>query len=245
MRKIAEKVAIVAQICITLVFVLTTVLYMANAIPQQENWNENGVLNILMLILAIAYLAISAYILYVNFAEAANLKRVLLFCDSDSATHATVKVINNIVKGCAKEVNGIKVKKIRIRSDEKAGFIATLSIEVTADSVAENINKLRALVSKSFYETLGLKFNTVNFCIEKLRGHYAPTDKVVEEVAEELSEAQEESADNYHEPATVYEDDDQHEHAHKREHMDVVEDDEVEHVAHDDEQADKETEEHD
>lgn len=241
MKKIAEKVAIVAQICITLVFVLTTVLYMANAIPQQENWNANGVMNVLMIILAVTYLAISAYILYVNFSEAANLKRVLLFCDSDSATHATVKVIHNIVKGCAKEVNGIKVKKIRIRSDEKAGFIATLSIEVTAESVAENINKLRALVSKSFYETLGLKFNTVNFSIEKLRGHYAPNDKIVEEVAEELTEAQEESADNYHEPATVFDDADEREHANKREHMDVVEDDDVEHVSHDDQETDKKT----
>ena len=43
MKRIAEKVAIVAQICITLVFVLTTVLYMSNVIPQQENWRENGV----------------------------------------------------------------------------------------------------------------------------------------------------------------------------------------------------------
>lgn len=200
MKKIAEKVAIVAQICITLVFVLTTVLYMSNAIPQQENWNENGVLNILMIILAVAYLAISAYILYVNFSENANLKRILLFCDSDSATHATVKVINKIVKGCAKEVDGVKVKKIKIRSDEKAGFIATLSIEVTSENVAENVNRLRTLVSKSFYETLGLKFNTVNFNIEKLHGHYVPSNKVVEETTEELVAEQEESAENYHEP---------------------------------------------
>ncbi|MCM1289907.1 MAG: hypothetical protein NC132_03640 [Corallococcus sp.] len=223
MKKIAEKVAIVAQICITLVFVLTTVLYMANAIPQQENWNQNGVLNVLMIILAVAYLAISAYILYVNFSENANLKRILLFCDSDSATHATVKVINNIVKGCAKQVDGIKVKKIKIRSDEKAGFIATLSIEVTADSVAENVNRLRTLVSKSFYETLGLKFNTVNFNIEKLHGHYEPSKKVVEETTAELLEQQEESAENYHEPVDTAEQE-------EREPVEVVEDKDVEHV---------------
>lgn len=222
MKKIAEKVAIVAQICITLVFVLTTVLYMSNVIPQQENWNENGVLNVLMIILAVAYLAISAFILYVNFSENANLKRILLFCDSDSATHATVKVINKIVKGCAKEVDGIKVKKIKIRSDEKAGFIATLSIEVTAENVAENINKLRTLVSKSFYETLGLKFNTVNFNIEKLHGHYTPGETIVEETTKELMAEQEESAENYHEPVDTT--------AHEQ--MEVVEGEPVEHDAH-------------
>ena len=207
MKRIAEKVAIVAQICITLVFVLTTVLYMSNVIPQQENWRENGVLNVLMIILAVVYLAISAFILYVNFSEGANLKRILLFCDSDSATHATVKVVNNIVKGCAKQVDGIKFKKIKIRSDEKAGFIATISIEVTADSVAENINKLRALVARSFYETLGLKFNTINFNIEKLHGRYSPDASLVEEVAREITQEQEESAELYHEPVQVIEED--------------------------------------
>ena len=210
MKKIAEKVAIVAQICITLVFVLTTVLYMSNVIPQQENWQENGVLNVLMIILAVVYLAISAFILYVNFSENANLKRILLFCDSDSATHATVRVVNNIVRGCAKQVDGIKFKKIKIRSDEKAGFIATISIEVTADSVAENINTLRALVTKSFYETLGLKFNTINFNIDKLHGRYTPDTRVVEEVAEELTEQQEELADLYHEPVDIVEEPDTH-----------------------------------
>ena len=205
MKRIAEKVAIVAQICITLVFVLTTVLYMSNVIPQQENWQENGVLNVLMIILAVVYVAISAFILYVNFSESANLKRILLFCDSDSATHATVKVVNNIVKGCVKQVNGIKYKKIKIRSDEKAGFIATIYIEVTSDGIAENINMLRTLVTRSFYETLGLKFNTVNFNIEKLHGRYVPSTENVDEVVDELTQEQAESAELYHEPVEVLE----------------------------------------
>lgn len=205
MKRIAEKVAIVAQICITLVFVLTTVLYMSNVIPQQENWQENGVLNVLMIILAVVYVAISAFILYVNFSESANLKRILLFCDSDSATHATVKVVNNIVKGCVKQVNGIKYKKIKIRSDEKAGFIATIYIEVTSDGIAENINMLRTLVTRSFYETLGLKFNTVNFNIEKLHGRYVPNTQNVDEVVDELTQEQAESAELYHEPVEVLE----------------------------------------
>ena len=202
MKRVAEKVAIVAQICITLVFVLTTVLYMSNVIPQQENWNANGVLNVLMIILAVAYLAISAFILYLNFCENAYLKRILLFCDSDSATHATVKVVNNIARGCAKQLEGIKFKKIKIRSDEKAGFIATVYIEIAADLLAESVNKLRALICQSFEETLGLRFNTVNFSIEKLHGRYTPSEKVAEDVAEELTQDQEEMRELYAEPAT-------------------------------------------
>ena len=38
MRKSAEKIAIIAQICITLVFVVTTLLYISNIIPQNDNF---------------------------------------------------------------------------------------------------------------------------------------------------------------------------------------------------------------
>ena len=71
MKKIAEKVAVVAQICITLVFVITTLLYMFNIIPENSALANNGVLGVLVGILAIVYLGLSAYIIYVNFAASA------------------------------------------------------------------------------------------------------------------------------------------------------------------------------
>lgn len=200
MRKIAEKVAIVAQICIALVFVLTTVLYMMNTIPQQENWQENGVMSVVMIVLAVVYLGISAYLLYVNFSERANLKRILLFCDSDSATRTNVKVIDNVVKGCEKQVDGIKVKKVRVRADEKGGFMAVISVRADADSVAQSVNKLRCLVDDSFKSTLGLTFNTINFEVQKLNGRYTPDVKRADELAQNLQEQQEACAKNYQQP---------------------------------------------
>lgn len=200
MKKLAEKVALVAELCIGLVFILTTILYMANAIPQYSEWRENGVLSVLMIVLALIFLGIAAYLLYVNLSDRENLKRILLFCDSESATHTNIKVVDNIVTGCAKQVDGIAIRKIRINSDEKGGFIASIFVKVSVDNVAESINKLRCLLTESFKNTLGLTFNTINFHIEKIRGKYVPNVKKAEEEAQQLTERQAETAENYEEP---------------------------------------------
>lgn len=200
MKKLAEKVALVAELCIALVYILTTLLYITNAIPQQENWQANGVMIVLMVVLAVAFVGIAAYLIYMNFADRENLKRILLFSDSESATRTNVKVLQNIVNGCAKQVDGVTVQKLRVKSDEKGGLAATLNVKVTVDNVAESINKLRCLLTESFKDTLGLTFNTINFHIERIRGKYEPTPKKVEENAEILTQNQEVSAANYENP---------------------------------------------
>ena len=215
MKKIAEKVAIAALICIAFVFVLTAILYVTGAINNyntNEFYNENGeiietpnnsIILTLMIVLAVVFVLVSLYVLYVNFAERENLRSVLLFCDSDSATRTNVKVINNIVKGCSNQVDGIKVRKIRVRSDEKGGLSATVYVKVDAEEVSEKINVLRCLLTDSFKNTLNLTFNTMNFQIDKLNGKYTPDIERAEEIAENLQEDQETMIENYHEPVTA------------------------------------------
>lgn len=198
MRKIAEKVAIVAQICITLIFVLISILYITGVIGIAQG--NNSVVIVLMCVLAGVYVALSAYILYMNFSERENIKDILLFCDNESATRTNIKVINNIVKGCTKEVEGVVVRKVRVRSDEKGGFVAIVSVKVSAENVAPAINKLRCLLADSFKNTLGLVFNTINFNIEKLNGKYAPNVKEAEKSAEKLQESQKAVEESYSKP---------------------------------------------
>lgn len=208
MKRIAEKVVLVAQICITLVFVLTTVLYMTGTISPYENTPDNplyktedgSIMMILMSVLALVYIALSAYMLYMHFSERENLKKILLFCDSDSATRTNIKVINNIVKGCSAHVDGISVTKVRVRTDEKGGLIAIFNVKVSSENMAQSVNELRCLLADSFKNTLGLTFNTINFEIDKLNGRYTPDVKRAEELADALQEKQSETAQNYCEP---------------------------------------------
>ena len=200
MRKITEKVAIVAQICITLVFVITTLLYISNVIPEREALANNGMMATLIIILAAVYLLLSIYLLYVNFSESEALRQVLLFCDSESSTRANVKVVRNIVRSCAKKVSGIRVKRVKMRLDEKHGFVITLKVDVSANEFSVAIDKLRCLIADSFKNTLNLTFNTINFEVRRLKSHYTPNVERAEQLAKTLTEQRELSADIYEQP---------------------------------------------
>ena len=63
MRKIAEKIAVVAQICITMVFAITTTLNLTRVYPQEETIEYNGALASLMFVLFVIYQALTAYIM--------------------------------------------------------------------------------------------------------------------------------------------------------------------------------------
>ena len=188
MRKLAEKVVVVAQICITLVFAIITLLDMTAVFPENEIAVNNGVLTSLIIVLFLLYLGLSVYLIYVNFSERENVKQVLLFCDSESATRTT------------KQTAGITVRKTKIRSDEKKGFAITLRVNVNADNVAETIDTFRCLLADSFKNTLGLSFNTINFEINKLQTRYVPNVPTAEEKAEKLGDQREVTAEIYDNP---------------------------------------------
>ena len=205
MRKITEKIAIIAQVCITLTFVITTILYIMGIIPYNEGLRDNGVFVTLLVILAIVYGLLSAYIIYVNFSENEYLRQVLLFCDSESATHANVKVIRNIVRSCAKKVSGIRVRKTKMRLDEKQGFGITVKIDANTHSVSQSIDKMRCLLADAFKNTLGLTFNSINFVIRKLKSSYKPDVEKAEKLAKTLTQQRELSADIYEQPTSPVE----------------------------------------
>lgn len=200
MRKLAEKVVIVAQICITLVFAIITVLNLTAVFPQNETIENNSVLTSLIMVLFVIYLGLSTYLIYVNFSERENLRQVLLFCDSESATRTSAKVVKNIINNCAKQTTGITVRKTKIQADEKKGFAITLKVNVNADNVAEAIDTFRCLLADSFKNTLGLTFNTINFEISKLNTRYAPNVPDAEKQAEKLGDQREVTTEIYDNP---------------------------------------------
>ncbi len=167
MRKIAEKVALVAQICVAVVFVIVAMLYALGVVPQIELQN-NAVVVVVMIVLAVIFVGTSVYLLYMNFSELQNIKRVLLYADSKCATSASLKVVNKIARSCADKIDGVHIKKTKIRADEKKGYVATFSVQVSAESVTPVLEQLRCLIEDSFKDTLGLVFNTIAFEVVKL-----------------------------------------------------------------------------
>ena len=180
MKKIAEKIALVALVCITFVFVLLTVLYATGVIPP-SNGADSAVAIVLLSLLAAMYLGVSAYLLVVNFSEIFYVKRILLFYDAEGTTRASHKVVKNIIKGCAKEFPQLKIRRCVFHVDDKMGIVANISLEsLVAEDIAVYVPRLKCLIIKSFNEALGLKFNAINFDIIKLIKKYSPADTDVE-----------------------------------------------------------------
>ena len=173
MRKIGEKVALVAQICVAVVFVIVAMLQ-AWGVTQQIELQNNIVVFVVMFVLAVIFVGTSAYLVYMNFSELQNLKRILLYADSKSATTTSLKVVNKIALNCADKIDGVRIKRTKIRADEKQGYVATFVVEVSASSVTPSLEQLRCLIEDSFKDTLGLVFNTITFEVAKI--HQPKTD---------------------------------------------------------------------
>ncbi len=199
MRKIAEKVALVALIAIAVIFVLTALLYMFGIVPQVAI-ADSAVVIIIMAVLTVAFVGLAIYLLYMNFSEAQNLKRLLLYADSQSATTTTIKVVNKIAKGCTNKVEGVRIRKTKIRSDEKNGYTATFAVEVSVESVSPVLEQLRCLIEEAFQKTLGLQFNTIKFDMVKYKGKPAIDEKKVENKKETIVENNEDVKQAYQNP---------------------------------------------
>lgn len=203
MRKIAEKIAFVAFVCISVFFAVLATMYVTVGMPD-EGWNNGGI-NIALIIVADIVLAgLAAYLLYEKFSSHVALKRLLLYCDSESTTSANKKVVSNVVNGCAKHVDGVKVRKTKITADDKQGFVLTLHIVAYGVAVQKNLDKLRCLLTTAFEETLGVRFNGINFVVDKLSSRYSPDLPTADKQAEMLADGRRQADDFYDDPLGKY-----------------------------------------
>ena len=131
MKKIAEKVALVALVCVTLVFVLTTPAVRHGRYSggkQQRGYYSDER----------AYCRVCRFV-RISFVRKLFRKgkpqRNSAVQRHGQRTHTSVKVVKNIVEGCARQVEGIEVRHVRIRADEKGGFVAIVSVKATAENV--------------------------------------------------------------------------------------------------------------
>ena len=203
MRKIAEKIAFVAFVCLSVFFAVLATMYVTVGLPG-DGWNNGGI-NIALIIVADVVLAgLAAYLLYEKFSSHMALKRLLLYCDSESTTSANKKVVASVVNGCTKHVDGVKVRKTKITADDKQGFVLTLHVAACGVAVQKNLDKLRCMLTAAFEETLGVRFNGINFVVDKLSSRYSPDLPTADEQAETLADGRRQADDFYDDPLGKY-----------------------------------------
>lgn len=175
MKKTAEKVALVAQICISFIFALICLLVVTGVIKITEEWLKgNSFVVVIMSVFAAAYLGLSVYMVYMHFAENAVLKNVLLYSDNESIVKATARVVKKTAVESGRLVEGVKVKGVQIRPDEKFGLKMRVVISIKADNAELCTDTLRAVLADSFKNILGLRFSAIDFKIVSMRSNYIP-----------------------------------------------------------------------
>lgn len=198
--KTLQKIAVVAQIAVALIFVATSLLFVFDVLPSGRAFADNGLLGTLIAALAIVYLGLSAFVIYANFWQRERLRQVLLHCDSESATRVKAKIIKNIAKKCCKCTDGVKFCKTKVATDEKNGLTLTVTVDVSANNATHSVDVLRCMLEDAFQTTLGLSFNSTNFVIRKLNGGFDPNTQNAEQKAKTLVQQRELSEDIYRQP---------------------------------------------
>ncbi len=177
MKKIADKVVLLAHMAISAIFVLVTILMFVNVIPLNF---DNGLLIIdgfvlaMVLILAGIYVALTVYLLYSIFAQRNVIKQVLLYADEYNETNATSTVIRKIANSSAKLVSGVKVKKLRITAGDKGKLHMRLTVAVDSDDVSYTIDTLRCLLVDHYATVLSLTFDSIDFSITRIHSSRTP-----------------------------------------------------------------------
>ena len=97
-------------------------------------------------------------------------------------------------------IDGVKIKRTKIRADDKKGYVATFVVEVSALSVTPALEELRCLIEDSFKDTLGLTFNTITFEVAKLTGQPKADVKKAKKRAQALTDGVEQVQDIYQNP---------------------------------------------
>ena len=174
MRKLVEKILLITIICIATIFAITTALYVTNVIAQPQDLQNVDSSAVVLAILAVLFVICSAFLLYYNFSDKENVKQILLTSNCCSSTTANKNVVNNIVKGCFANYNNVKLRKIKLKLDDKNALTLVLHVVAETKDVSQTLEKIRILLVDSFAKMLNLTFASIDFVITKLTQKFVP-----------------------------------------------------------------------
>lgn len=196
MKKTIEKVALVAQTVIALIVAIISLLMALGNIPTLSTDGTSGkVVLVLVCIFSGLYLAFAIYNLYMAFSDRNVLRYVMLTADNDKSTSASGKVLKKIAVSDSALVEGVKVRRLQVRPDEKMGFKMRVDVDVDSHEVNLALEKYRCLLIDSYINILGLKFSSIDFRIRKVTTNYTPDVTKAEQKAREITHKNKQTAE--------------------------------------------------
>lgn len=203
MRKIADRIILIAHISISTIFVFVGLLIFINIIPlnivEGALVVDSFVLALIIVLVAL-YVVFSGYLIYSTFVQRNYIKQILLYRDADSSTKATIAVIKKIAKDNSRLVEGLTVKKLQISANDMQKLKLEMVVDVVNDDVAGTVDTMRCLLIDSYMSILGLSFETIDFKIRKVVSKYEPDVNKATNQAKVLGAGRKLTHDIYQQP---------------------------------------------
>lgn len=187
MKKIMEAILTVAFVCLSLIFTIICLLTYLGVIPVTVEDTKvviDPVVLVIFAILGVMWLGLGIYVLYCNFAPRNVLKYVTISTDNQTSTKATTAVLKKLALEEAETIEGLKIKKVVVMSDELQGLNMKIIVNLTTPEVAQTIDQLRVKLLAKYKEVLSLQFTTIDFQIHKVNASVVANTKDTQTPAE-------------------------------------------------------------
>jgi len=179
MKKTIEKIVTIALMLISLLFVITTLVVQFR--PEYAADMSGSYVQVLLVVFAAMFAVLTAINIAGAFADSEKINNVLLFKSRESATKATITVVNKTAKQAVKQIEGATLKKVYLFVDENNDVKMRIDLKIASATVEDVIIKVRAAVATTFEEVLGLNFASIDFKLVKVKNEYKPDGAKMDE----------------------------------------------------------------
>ncbi len=187
MKKILDKIVSISLAVVSVVFVTLTVLFMFKPVFVTEL--DNVLVTYLLLGLTVIFVVLTILNIFNAFRNTEKISSVVLFKGKHSATKATISVVTKYVKSSAKNVKGVKVKKVVLFVDDNNDVTMKADIKIKKDVLVEDtITEVKAYISDTLKGVFNLEFKSINFTTVDVKNKYKPNIATIQENIEKEKE---------------------------------------------------------
>ncbi len=186
MKKHFVKIFASASVVVAAVLIVVLLVTAFGGIKPEDFDNE--LVKGLLVTLGILYFVLVAIALSLLFLSDDVVKEVTMRSEQEGSSKVTVSVIRKLVKSTGNQIEGVKVGKVALVSNEY-GVRLKVAVKVVDKDVIETELYIRTMLEKMFKDVLGFKFHAIEIKITALQ----PATKIApEDVKDKVQELFEE-----------------------------------------------------
>lgn len=177
MKKNLTKIFAIASTVVAIILIVLLGVTCFGGISTADLNNE--LVQGLVVTLAGLYFLLALVTIVLAFASTEVMKEVTVHTQRGGSMRVKVKVLKKMAKDNIKKVEGVKVQKVAVVSDEY-GVRLKLSVKVVNKESIEVETYIRTLLEDVYFGEFGFKFHTIEIKITALQPKYRANQEAIE-----------------------------------------------------------------